>query len=432
MLKLPNDPNHNVAVFINDFDQEFADALEKLSARLGRKLRGVILIDSEVKRKNRNSPDEAQVFEQIVCDFYDDASLRQAIAPIENNLLLLTCSSDRNQPYLQQVLPHMPYILGPTESSLVWATHKAKMRELLGAYDPTLTPKVQPVTGPGEAEIQKVIDNLAFPIIVKPTGLAASVLVSKAKDEDELRKVLKASFSVIREIYQRDGGRGEPSMIAEEFIEGDMYSVDVYVGQDGTVWPLPLLRSTTGYAAGKEGFHIYQEDTLLELQVNDIAAGHDAAKRAVHALGLRSCVAHIELFKTDDGWRVIELGPRAGGQRQYIYEAAYNIDHAYNELLVKVGLEPEINNQLVSHVTIVRLYASQTGELTGITGLEEAKSIGSVYNLRQRAQVGDLVATSDNGGKALVDGVLSNTDLTKLYEDAARVRSIIKITTKRP
>ena len=269
-------------------------------------------------------------------------------------------------------------------------------------------------------------------MIVKPTGLAASVLVSMVSDEAQLREVLKKSFAVINDIYARDGGRGEPSMIAEEFIKGDMYSVDVYVSQDGTVWPLPLLRSKTGFAAGKEGFHIYQEDSFLELGSEDIKAGHRAAEAAVHALGLRSCVAHIELFKTDDGWKVIELGPRAGGQRQYIYEAAYGIDHAYNELLMKVGLQPEIKEKPVSNVTVVRLYADDDGALADVKGFSEAKALPSVYNLRLRAKVGDAVATSGNGGKAIVDGVLANNDLAQLYDDADRVRSTVKIFTKAP
>jgi len=196
------------------------------------------------------------------------------------------------------------------------------------------------------------------------------------------------------------------------------------------VSPLPLFRSKTGFAAGLSGFHIYEEGSYLELTEEQKQAGYQAATEAMHSLGLRSCVGHIELFHTKDGWKIIELGPRAGGQRQFMYEAAYGIDHGYNELLVKVGLEPEITYTPISNITIVRFYADEEGILTGVQGFEEAKANPSIYNFRMRAEIGDLVAPSDGGGKAVVDGVLSNPDLDQLAKDVNTVRSLIKVLTK--
>jgi D-alanine-D-alanine ligase-like ATP-grasp enzyme len=424
--------NRDVAVFINDFDQEYADGLVKLAHELKRPLTGIILVDKDILRKKQNSPDTAHLFEQVVCDFNDDRSLATALRPYAERLLLATCSGERNQSYLKRALPHMPYILGPTESSLDWAVHKAKMRELMGAYDPSLVPRVQHITAATETQIRQVLDKLSFPVVVKPTGLAASVLVSKAHNETELRKVIKESFAVIEEIYQRDSGRGEPSMIVEEFIEGDMYSVDAYINQTGKVWVLPLIRSLTGYAAGKTGFHIHQEDSKHDLTPAEIKAGHHAAAQAMHALGLRSCVAHIELFKTADGWKAIELGARAGGQRQYMYEAAYDTDHAYNELRLKVGLDPIINHKPVSHFTIVRTYTDKDGILERVEGYEAAKANPSMYHIRLRATPGTAVSTSDKGGKVIVDAVLRNTDLDQLYKDADLVRDHLKVIVKEP
>jgi len=430
MNTLLQDTNRTIAVFVNDFNPAFAEGLKKLSQDLGRPLSGVLLVDRELKEQGSLIEDSSHTFKEIVCDFSDTAELAQVLAPLKKQILLITCSAERNQPYLKRVLPHLPYIYGPSESSLDWATHKAKMRELLGSYDSSLVPAVQPVLSADEHEVQNVLSKLTFPIIVKPTGLAASVLVSKVHNEEELRKTLTESFAVIEDIYKRDGGRGKPSMIAEEFIEGDMYAVDAYVNDKGQVWVLPLFRSLTGYAAGKTGFHIYQEDSYLTLTDEEIAAGQVAATQAVHALGLRSCLAHIELFHTAEGWKVIELGPRAGGQRQDMYFAAYGIDHAYNELRLKVGLEPIITTKPVAYITIVRLYADEEGILERVEGFEEAQAVPSIYNLRMRTEIGELASPSDRGGKVVLDGVLRNTDLDQLYKDAETVRSLITIIIK--
>jgi len=431
MLNLANDSAQSVAVFINDFDQEFADGLNKLASELGRPLKGVILIDTEVINQGHNVADKNKVFESVVCDFSSPTSIQAALKPFRDNILLATCSSERNQPYLAKLIPHIPYVLEPTESSLEWATHKSKMREMLASYNPALTPKVQDVVNDSGEEIQKVLSRLSFPMIAKPTGLASSMLVSKAHNQKELTQVLKRSFALIDIIYARDKGRGKPSMIVEEFIEGDMYSVDAYVTHAGDVWLLPFLRSLTAHTIGQEGFHIHQVNSNLELDAKAIESGNFAAAQAIHALALRSCVVHLELFYTSDGWKIIELGPRAGGQRQEMYYTAYGIDHAYNELRLKIGLVPEINTIPIAHSSAVYFYADEEGVIDRIEGFEESAARPSTYKLTLHANRGDVAVSSSNGGKFIVRGVIHHTDPSQLQRDVDTLRSTIKIHTKK-
>lgn len=431
MSTLAADSAKNIAVFINDFDQEFADGLARLAGELHRPLRGILLIDQTVKYQERNVADTQGVFEEVICDFSDPVSIQTALAPYQENLLLATCSSERNQPYLAKLIPHIPYLLEPTESSLEWATHKSKMRELLASYDTALTPKTRTVHSSTGEEVKEVVRHLTFPVIVKPTGLAASILVSKAHDEAELAHILEQSFAVIHDIYERDSGRGKPSMIVEEFIEGDMYSTDAYVTHIGEVWVLPLLRSITGYEAGQDGFHIHQVDSYHDLDASNVNDGNFAVAQAIHALGLRACVVHIELFHTASGWKIIELGPRAGGQRQDIYHTAYGVDHAYNELRVKIGLRPEFSSQPQSYSSAVYFYADDEGILENVDGFESSSNQSSTYKLTQHAQPGDTVAPSSIGGKFVVRGVLTNKELPNLHEDINHLRSTIKIHTKK-
>lgn len=427
MDRFVEDPTKNVAVFINDFNIEFAAALEKLSQRLDRPLKGVTLIDQKIYDTKRNKPDVAHMFQEIICDFSSDADLRKTIRELEDNLLLIDASSERNQPYLKKVLPHVPYLLAPTEKSLEWATHKGQMRALLASYDPSIVPKVQLVRDASEETIQSLLSNLVLPYIVKPAGLAASILVNKVSTEDELRQTLQHGFDVIHDIYTRDAGRGKPEMIVEEFIVGDMYSIDMYVDHTGRTWGLPPIRSKTAHSLGKDGFYTYQNESYLEIDEATIEAGQVAAAKAAHALGLRSCAAHVELFHTADGWKIIELGPRAGGYRQFMYEAAYGIDHAYNELLVKIGLEPEITTTPIGYSLITNTYAEEEGEIAAIEGVEEARAIPSVSGLWVHAEPGDRALPSGKGGKLIVDSEMSNADQAQLLADADMLRERIHI-----
>jgi biotin carboxylase len=221
-----------------------------------------------------------------------------------------------------------------------------------------------------------------------------------------------------------------PEMIIEEFIEGDMYSIDMYVNQEGKTWGLPPIRSKTAHSLGFDGFYTYQNESYLEIDDETIAAGQEAATQAVHGLGLRSCAAHIELFHTKDGWKIVELGPRAGGYRQFMYEAAYGVDHAYNELLVKVGLEPEIPTKAIAHSLITNTYADEEGVIEEIEGVDNARNVGSVNELIVHAKPGDPALPSGKGGKLIVDGFLSNASQEQLLADADAVRKHINIRTR--
>lgn len=423
---LADDPSKNVVMLVNEFYEEYADALDKLSRRLGRPLYGIMLIDKAVRARKHT---EQNRFKEIVCDFDDDSALLRALKPYRDNLLAVACSSERSQPDFRRVLAHVPYVLGPTQRSLEWSTHKAKMRELLASYDQALVPKVQLVKSGTNEEIRAVLSNLTFPMIVKPTGLSASVLVTKVMNEDALRTALHKSFAVIHDIYKRDRGRGQPSMLVEEFMEGDMYTVDAYVNQHGKVWTLPLIRSKNAYQMGLEGFYVYEEDNYNELKPEESAAGYQAATKAVLALGLRSCVAHIEMYYTADGWKIIELGPRPGGQRQYMYYVGFGIDHAYNELLVKVGLEPEIPTKAVTYDVDVTIYADTEGVITQIDGVAAVKNHPSVYNVELNVAPGDIALSSVNGGKPIADVIVHNNNYNELRKDIAFVRSTVKIKT---
>ncbi|HSX05905.1 MAG TPA: ATP-grasp domain-containing protein [Candidatus Saccharimonadales bacterium] len=432
MKNLVEDGSKNVAVFINDFFPELPPALEKLSKKLGRPIQGVMLVDKTAHSRGKYHRDKNQLFETIVCDFSDPAELRRTIKGLEEKLLLIDATSERSQPYFKLVVPHVPYLPTPTESSLEWATHKGQMRALVGAYRPALVPQVQVVRDDSEDTIATLLNGLRLPYIVKPTGLAASILVNKVSTETELRETLQHSFEVIHDIYARNAGRWEPEMIVEEFIEGDMYSIDAYVNDIGKVWGLPPIRSKTAHSLGMEGFYTYQNESYLEIDDTTVAAGQAAARDAIHALGLRSCVAHVELFHTASGWKIIELGPRPGGYRQFMYAAAYGIDHAYNELLLKIGLEPEIPTKAISYSLITNTYAEEEGTVEAIEGVETARALGSVSNLWVHAKPGDLASPSGKGGDLIVDSEMSNTSQEQLLADADKLRELIKIRTKQP
>lgn len=426
------DSSKDIVLFINDYYPEYGSAFKKLAIKLGRPLRGIMLIDRTLKEQGLNLPDTEHLFQEVVCDFQDDGELRSTIKRFEKNLLLVSCSAESSQLDFRRVLPHVPYHFGPTEKSLEWATHKGKMRELIGAYNKALVPEMIPVKDASESEIKKIIGAIGFPMMVKPTGLSDASLVVKVRNETELRQTLHNSFARIHDIYRETRGNGEPGIIVEEFMDGEQFTIDCYVNQFGKVWTLPLLKSKSANNVGLEGFYTYQTETYYELADDEVKAGYEAAREAIYALGLRSTIAHMDLMKTTEGWKVIEVGARPGALRQEVYQVSYGIDHALNELLLKIGMEPEVSDHLVIHSMIFKVYPESEGIIDVLEGVEEVKSIPSVYKLQTFVKPGDIVRPAIHGGTAAVQGLLFGENPEQLRKDVADVRAMITVTANQP
>jgi hypothetical protein len=418
----------NIVIYVNDFYPEFATAFTKLSEKLGRPLRGIMLIDAERKATGQNrAGGDDEFFEEIVVDFFDDEALKRVLAPLEDNLLLVSCDSERSQLYLKQVIPHVPYVNIPTERSIDFVANKAKMREQLIAYNKDLSPNFIVADDAGYDTILHARDTLRFPVMVKPTSLDGSTLVNKANDENELQNVLSDSFARLDEVHARSRGLGDKTMLIEEFIEGELYTADAYVDASGNVSVLPFIHSINGAKAGMEGYQTFQSDSYIDLTAEEIAAGQEAVRQLVHSIGLRSNVAHIDLFFTLQGWKIVEIGGRPGAWRQEMYMASYGIDHALNELLVKIGSEPEMPTGMVAYSTVFKMHAYEEGVVESVGGIDEARSNPSMDTLAVEVKPGDFVLPNARGGSVLVSGILRNADISQLERDVVAVRDVISI-----
>lgn len=427
MYSLANDDSKTIVLLINDYNPEFGVATEKLETILNRKLHGIVLLDTKIKNKNLHKPISNDRFTEIICDYNKPESIVAALQPIRDKLLVVNASSERNQPYYVKLIPHIPYLNTPSETSIIWSTHKDQMRKMLYSYSKEISPSSTRITGKNLSEEIKQFEFSKYPLISKPVGLAASILVKKADSYSQLVNNVTESFKEIGKIYEKFRGRGEPSLLVEEYMSGDMYSVDAYVDNIGKTWILPPVKVTTAASIGLEGYYSYEIDSDHGLNEKDIEKLNQVASSSIHAVGLRNSAAHIELFSTPEGWKIIELGPRAGGYRQDMYYLSYSIDHALNELLVKINRDPVINNKKIQSSGVLNVYSEKEGIITSIDGFEEAKKLKGIHRLSLYAKEGDKAAFCGNGGNYIVDGVVYGNNKEETKKLINTLRDMIKI-----
>jgi len=214
------------------------------------------------------------------------------------------------------------------------------------------------------AEVIAFVQEVGFPIIVKPPAGAGAQGTYRLDDGDALTSCLSSMPPT-----------PERPVLVEEFIAGEEHSFDSVVLGGHVVWhsindytpaPIEVLRHPW-----------IQWSVLSPREVDDPAYApiRDVAEPALKVLGLHDGLSHMEWFRREDGRIAIsEVGARPpGAQFATLLSYAYDFDfyRAWAELMVRDVWEPPPRQYAVG---AVYLRAQGKGERIGaVHGLAEAQ-----------------------------------------------------------
>lgn len=419
--------NRDMVLFAGSYLDTQRDAIKKLEKLLERSITPVVILNMfETTPRSKNVAHDPKVV-VIEADFDSAISLQKALIPYKDRLLAVTCRAEANIPLFRKLIPHVPYVNSPSELSLEWTTDKVRMRQMLRNYDKAISPKFVVVHDATKETLDKIEKTVGFPLMIKPSGLAASLLVTLCYHREELEANLKNTVRKIDRIYKERKGRGEPQILVEEFMEGTMYSIDAYVNQRGVIYYTPLVHVRTGRSVGYEDFFGYMRITPVNLKPHKIEAARRTAEKAIEALNLRSTTCHIELMKTEDGWKVIELGPRIGGFRHDMYKLSYGFDHSLNDILIRIPKKPVLTKKVKGYTSVMQFYARDRGKLKSITGINKVRRLASFSSIDVKKKPGQMCDFARNGDDPVFTIVLFNKDRSNLLADIRRLEQTVRI-----
>lgn len=425
--------SRNIVVFINAVRGATFKALKDHEIRTGQKLTPIVLVDQKIKdsitERNAQKHHETNV-KVISADFDSPTSIRNALREYEDSIFAVTAQYENSIHELKKLVPYLPYINMPTQGSLEWATEKKHMRELLESYDKSLVPGYLVVNDILPGTIHDIEKKLHYPLIVKPSGLEGSLLVSMVHNREELKKTIEQTFEHIQNAYDIWVKRQNPAVLVEEFMEGEMYSVDTYVGRDGKCHNTPVVRVYTGRSVGFDDFFGYMRITPSGLNETDNKNAQAMAEKACHALNLRSITVHTELMKTPQGWKVIELGPRMGGYRHDMYNMSYGINHIANDLLIRADIQPHVPLEILGTTAVFNIYAKSEGKLISTSGKEKIERLESCVSIKKMLKDGDHLRFAKNNGDPVFEVTFFNTNLNQLEKDIQALEKNLHINVK--
>ncbi|MCB9805682.1 ATP-grasp domain-containing protein [Candidatus Nomurabacteria bacterium] len=428
---MPRKKKKNIILLIDVPQEGILKVLKQIKERHQRTYKFMLMYD----QKNAGREDRAVLkkFDHVVsCNYDSSDSIFNAIKPFQDQLAAAFCRIESQILNFRKVVPHIPYLRTPTTDSLLWSTNKYQMRRKFSAYDKKITPKFMLVKDKKKTTLSAIEKKIQFPLVIKPSGLAQSLLVSVVFHREELEKNLSQVFRKIKAIYKDAGGqRNDPEVLVEQFIEGEMYSIDGYINSRGMIYFCPMMAIKTGKQIGFDDFFGYQQITPTNLSKETIRDAEEVAEKGVRALGLRSIPFHAELLKRDKEWFIVEIGARVGGYRAELYELSYGIKHLANSVDITIPKTPKIPRKIKAHSAFLKFFAKEEGIIKNIKGLKKAQELKSMHTLMQNKKIGDKATYAKNGGKSVFNVIMVNKDRPKLLADIRRLEQMVKIETEK-
>ena len=226
--------------------------------------------------------------------------------------------------------------------------------------------------------LKKILSEISFPCILKPTDNAGSRGVTLVNSEEELLQAYQYS------VGQSRGGQ----VILEEYMTGPEVSVEVMVVDDEP----HILAVTDKLTTGAPFFVELGHNQPSLLPTEDVEKIKDLARRAVRSVGINCGPAHVEIKLTPEGPKMVELGARMGGDciTTHLVPLSTGIDMIKATIDVALNIKPSIESTLCKG-SAIRFIQGPVGVIKDIKGVENAQVIEGVKEVTLTKFAGDEV-----------------------------------------
>ncbi|MFD2171971.1 ATP-grasp domain-containing protein [Tumebacillus lipolyticus] len=287
--------------------------------------------------------------------------------------------------------------------------------------------------------------RIGYPVILKPVNGAASHMIVKCSNEEELvskfrdamerlpNSTNKGSYESAHSYPDRSGTvvHFDPmtSMLVEKYIPGREASVEMMITEDEYI---PLLVHDKVTMSERE--RCFYEHLLVvppqRFTQEEEQEMKDYAVAVAKAVGLKNSFSHVELRYGDDGMgpQLLEINPRIGGMWvQESIKALVGIDPQPIHVKMMDGTftaESEYKSSDEIHAMFT-IYPPHSGLLEKVDGLEELKQIPEMIHSKQAVPNGSVIYAEDE--ECFLVMCFIKTDsyerVYEIYEDACKMVS---------
>ncbi len=371
-------------------------------------------------------PDESR---RILCDFSSKEKVLAAVHKIKDPIDGIIATNYEGYILPKSWIAQELGLPGISPASAAACTDKYLMRSLFAKAPVTISPDFAIVKN--EQTLRDFAASHSFPLILKPANLAKSLLVTKNHNLDELLINYRVAAKQIGAIYKKYAPNRTPSLLVEEFLHGNMYSVDAFTGADGNPQVLKqIVDYQTGYDVGFDDTLCYSRRLPSALKANDQLALRECAVAGIRALGIKNSPSHIEIIMTKDGPRIVEIGARNGGYREQMHWLANGLDITGAALYLALGQKPQLQATKHEDCAVIELYPKNPGIFVNIKNQTAAKKLLSLTYFSVKVKPGAFVDKAANGHKFCAVLILNNPDHKQFERDLKFIDEQVYVQTK--
>jgi biotin carboxylase len=282
------------------------------------------------------------------------------------------------------------------------------------------------IPNPASVRVTSPADVLAFmrgrPVVLKPSNRQASVGTQVIHDPDDVEEAWAQCTAQDEGIFVPDRPM-ELSMLAEEFVHGEEFSVEMLVRSGKPLWANVTGKQLVPGPRPVELAHIVPADIPPEL---DELLKEETA-RVIDATGFRDGIVHCEWIVSDGVPHLVECAGRLAGDGILdVIQLAYPVELLRCYYAVLKGEDPPCDLPIRAKAgAAVRFLTIEPGEVESIEGVDEARQLDGVHLLQVTVAPGErfdgLRSSWDRAGIVMATGDTAADALRRAENAAATV-----------
>jgi biotin carboxylase len=306
-------------------------------------------------------------------------------------------------------LPHNPI------EAVKAARYKDVMRLALSEAEGVLSPAFWLLSV--EDDPRAFAERAAYPVVLKPLSLAASRGVIRADDVRGFERAFDEVASILAASEIDPDDPAARTLLVEEFIPGGEVALEGLL-VDGALTTLALFDKPDPLDGP------YFEETLYvtpsRLPMPTQRAVHDAAQRAVRALGLRTGPVHAELRLNERGAWIVEVAARSIGglcSSTLRFGEGTSLEEIILRQAMGMPLSSLEREQRPAGVMMIPI--PEAGVLRSVHGLSQAQAVRGIDEVSISIPLGERVEPLPRASRYL-GFIFAHADTPQHVESALR------------
>ncbi len=275
-----------------------------------------------------------------------------------------------------------------------------------------------------QKDLDFVVKNFTFPIVIKPAYGSSSAFVIKVEEEKDLPETfsfVKRTISKNVESALSDG----LDIFVEEYIDGDEVDIDLLL-QNGKV---KFYSISDNFSKERDIFFVDSGQAIpSSLPDKEQLALYEMAEEVLEKLGVQNGCIHFEAKSTKSGPMPIEVNLRMGGDYVYSYiKDAWGVDLIEMAVKISTGEYIKIKKPETPKKYIVGwdLHSKESGILAELNISDKVKKKPYVEEIHIYKEIGDPILVPPEGYEYLGWITVSGDNILDARDNLEKILDLI-------